>query len=214
MSIAALVLGIVGLLLCPILSVVALVLGIVATVRASSQPTVYGGKGMAIAGICLGGAAILWVPLMISIFLPRLSNDPGPAKRALDAANLRTIGQACQIYANDNRDQLPPNFQYLLDAGLITPGQLQNPGDPDATNVCDYYFVSYAALSLPASAVRSDWVVAFSDPAYYNGEGAIILFIDGHVEFIREPKFTETIDKFKREFEAKFGEPPTIIEPK
>jgi hypothetical protein len=218
MAVTALVLGILGFLFCPIVSVVALILGIVATVRASEQPEVYGGKGMAIAGICLGGGgliwALLWVPLTISILLPSLSRARELAKRAVDASNLRGIGQACQIYANGNGDQLPPNFQYLLDAGLLTQGQLQDPGDPDDTNMRDYYFVSYGAVSAPFKDLPTHWVLAFSDPAYHNDEGANILFINGHVEFIKEPKFTETIDKFKREFEAKFGEPPTIIEPK
>jgi competence protein ComGC len=218
MAVAALVLGILGLVFCPIVSVIALILGIVATVRVSNQPTLYGGKGMAIAGICLGGGgliwALMWVPLMISILLPSLSRARELAKRAVDAANLRGIGQACQIYANANRDQLPPNFQYLLDAGLITPGQLQNPSDPDATNTRDHYFVSYGDVSAPLEDLPAHWVLAFSDPAYHNSEGANILFVNGDVEFVKEPEFTETIEAFKREFEAEFGKPPTIIEPK
>jgi prepilin-type processing-associated H-X9-DG protein len=213
MAIAALVMGIVGLALCPIFSIVALILGIVATVRASSEPTVYGGKGMAIAGICLGGVALLWFPMMVSILLPSLSRARELAKRAVDASNLRGVGQACMIYANDNSGRFPPDFQALLDAGLITPGQLQNPSDPDVADAWDHYFVRYDAETDWDAEFSSDWVIAYSDPAYHNDEGANILFVDGHVEFIKEPRFTETIDDFKREFEARFGTPPTIIEP-
>jgi prepilin-type processing-associated H-X9-DG protein len=172
---------------------------------------------MAIAGICLGGAGLfwtlIWLPLMISILLPSLSRARELAKRAVDASNLRGVGQACYVYADDNRDRLPPNLQYLLDGGQITPGQLQDPADPDATNTCDYWFVSYGAVSPPLEDLPSDWVVAYSDPAYHDGEGAHILFIDGHVEFIREPEFSKRIEQFKREFEEKCGAPPVIIEP-
>ena len=213
MAIAALVLGIIGLALCPIFGVVALILGIVATVRASSEPTVYGGKGMAIAGICLGGAALLWVPLMMSILLPSLARARELAKRAVDASNLRGVAQAFVIYANDHNGQPPPNLKALMDAGIVIAGQLQNPCDPDATNTCDYYFVRYDAVTDWDAEFSNDWVMAYSDPAYHNGEGANILFADGHVEFVNEPEFTQTLKDFKREFEAKFGEPPAILEP-
>ena len=85
--------------------------------------------------------------------------------------------------------------------------------DPDVTNTCDYYFVCYFSVSGSANDVPSDWIFAFSDPAHHNEEGANILFVDGFVEFVREPKFTETIEAFGREYEAKFGEAPEILEP-
>jgi len=213
MAIAALVFGIIGLFLCPISALVALILGIIATSRACSQPNVYGGKGMAIAGICLGGIGILWMPLMISILLPSLSRARELAKRAVDASNLRGVGQACWIYANDHGDQLPLDFKVLIDAGLITQGQLQNPSDPDATNTCDYYFVRYPEVAGSPDVLPGDWIFAFSDPAHHNDEGANILFVDGHVAFVKEPEFTETVEGFRRDFEAEFEREPEILDP-
>lgn len=45
--------------------------------------------------------------LAISILLPSLSRARELAKRAVSSANLRGIGQACHIYANDNKDKFP-----------------------------------------------------------------------------------------------------------
>ncbi len=77
MAVTALVLGIVGLTVCMPLGIVGLILGIIATVRAGREPQRYGGKGMAIAGICTGSASILWmfiaIPMLIAILLPSLS---------------------------------------------------------------------------------------------------------------------------------------------
>ena len=94
MAITALVLGIVSLptacvLIGPLLGLVALILGIVALVRVNKRPVEYGGKGMAIAGICCGAASFLLVlPLALSITLPSLSRARELAKRAVCSANL------------------------------------------------------------------------------------------------------------------------------
>ena len=59
-AIVSLVLGIAGLVLCwvpiigPVLSIVALVLGIQSKKSAEQQPSVYGGRGLALAGLIIG----------------------------------------------------------------------------------------------------------------------------------------------------------------
>ena len=113
MAVAALVLGIVGLVLCPIgpvLGLIALVLGIVALVRANNLPEPVSRRGMAIAGICLGGTGVLvggMLLILVPILLPSLARAWEITKRAVCAANQRGIGQGCKIYANDNQDWFP-----------------------------------------------------------------------------------------------------------
>ena len=47
------------------------------------------------------------IALLISILLPTLGKAREASKRAVCLANLRTIGQAYQLYANDYKDQIP-----------------------------------------------------------------------------------------------------------
>ncbi|MBN2563807.1 MAG: DUF4190 domain-containing protein [Phycisphaerae bacterium] len=107
MAIGALVCGIVGIVACMPLGIVGIILGIVALNRSSSHPERYGGRGLAIAGICTGGASIFSVALMISILLPSLSRARELSKRTVCAANLRGIGQAMYIYAQDEPYTFP-----------------------------------------------------------------------------------------------------------
>jgi prepilin-type processing-associated H-X9-DG protein len=107
MALAALVLGILGLVTCPLIfGVLGLIFGIIALVRANASP-LHPGRGLAIAGICCGGASLLMLPMLIAILLPSLARAREIAKRAVCASNLRGIGQAMKVYANDNADWYP-----------------------------------------------------------------------------------------------------------
>jgi prepilin-type processing-associated H-X9-DG protein len=107
LAIAALALGILGVVTCfPLFGVLGLIFGIIAVVRANALP-LHQGRGMAIAGICCGGVSVLMLPLMIAILLPSLSRVHWSTKRAVCASNLRGIGMGMKVYANDNADWYP-----------------------------------------------------------------------------------------------------------
>lgn len=213
MAIASLVCGILGLLSCLPAGIVGCILGIVATVRANRDPARYGGKGLAISGICTGGVSVLMVPvlaLMISIMLPSLARAREITKRAVSASNLRGIGQAAMVYAFDNGKVFPPNFQTLITDGTCTPRQLINPSS-GRTAGCDYYYVTGLTSDDPR-----DWIVAYEDPNQHQGEGANVLYVDGTVQFLKEKpggQFAKEIGRFKAAYESKRGQPPQIIAP-
>ena len=52
------------------------------------------------------------IALLISILLPSLSRGRGLSKRTVCSANLRGIGQACKVYANDFNDAWPYAWAY------------------------------------------------------------------------------------------------------
>jgi hypothetical protein len=207
MAVAAMVLGILGLVLCPpIFGLLGLILGIVALTRASNRPAEYGGRGMAIAGICCGAAALLIViPLHLAILLPSLSRARELAKRAVCSANLRGIGQGCHIYANDYDEWFPPDLQTLIDAGCTTPGELQCPSEPNPSEVVfDYIYVPGLDTRAP-----TDWIIAYEDPANHGGEGANVIYIDGRVEFLKATKLRDELERIRREIEeSEYGEHP------
>lgn len=51
--------------------------------------------------------ATITILILAAIIIPTVSIHRDHSPRAIDASNLRQIGQACLIYANDNKDQLP-----------------------------------------------------------------------------------------------------------
>jgi len=209
MAIAALVFGILGVALCPVFAVVGVILGIVALVRVNQRPEEHGGKGMAIGGICCGGAGlvltIIFIPLALSVLLPSLSRARELAKRAVCSANLRGIGQSCHIYANDYDEWFPPDLQTLIDAGHITLGELQCPSEGNPSQaVFDYTYVPGLQATVPV-----DWILAYEDPANHNREGGNVLYIDSHVEFLKEPEFSAELERVRREIEeSEYGEHP------
>ena len=70
LAIASLVCGIVGLFCCGLVTgIPAIVMGIMAMNKEKSDPTRYGGKGMAIGGIVLGGLSIIMTLISLIIFM-------------------------------------------------------------------------------------------------------------------------------------------------
>jgi len=215
MAVAALVCGIVGLVVCMPVGIVGLVLGIIATVRASRQPQEYGGRGLAIAGICTGGASLLLFPVacmvVATILAPALARAHEITKRAVGASNLRGIGQSLKIYAANNGGLLPPTLETLLADGSVTGTQLVNPRSGNQPPRCDYFYVTGLTSSDPAG-----WIVVYGDPDDDGGEGANLLYLDGTVKFVRDQpagRFTQLLDEFRAEYEKARGQSPDIISP-
>jgi hypothetical protein len=108
LAIASLVLGILGLplLFCFgigfLLSLVGLVLGIVALVKASRHPHEYGGKGLAIGGLVASGMSVLALPVVAAIAIPSLLRARVSANEAAAIGDTRTVISAEAAYAGAN----------------------------------------------------------------------------------------------------------------
>lgn len=142
----------------------------------------------------------------VSIALPSLARAREVAKRAVSASNLRAIGQACHIYANDNQDKFPDDFAPLIAAGLVTPKVLHSPRDPDD----DEDAVSY--VYIPGQTAASDPHNVLAYERVFDDEGTNALFVDCHVEWMKLEEFKrvlrETYRRLEREHElpAEFRE--------
>lgn len=107
MAIASLVLGILSPLLACVgigflTALIALILGIVAMVKASKAPGVYGGKGAAIAGVILGALTLVSLPIVAAIAIPSLLRARVSANEAATIGDVRTVisGEAAYQTAN------------------------------------------------------------------------------------------------------------------
>lgn len=103
----------IGILIAPI----GLILGIVALVKAKKQPRVYGGKGMAIAGVILNGLVVLALPLIVAIAIPNLLAARRAANEAGTIAGIKSIAQAEEtVLANSS---LCADLQQLVAKNLL-----------------------------------------------------------------------------------------------
>lgn len=123
---------------------------------------------------------------------------------------LRAIGCALKCYALDNADAYPPTLQILIDYGYADPSCFVSPMSRQTERACDYHYVSGLTDKHPPH-----WIVAHTDPAYAPGKGtgANILHLDGHVDFVKEPQFSQDLARFKADYEKARGTPPVIIPP-
>lgn len=103
----------IGILIAPI----GLILGIVALVKVKRQPRVYGGKGMAIAGVVLNSLVVLALPMIAAIAIPNLLAARRAANEAGTISGIKTIAQAQETVLSTST--LCADLSQLASKGLI-----------------------------------------------------------------------------------------------
>lgn len=130
LAITSLVLGILSVATCLIFitGIPAMITGFMALGRARRQPAEYGGRGLAIAGIALGAAGILLTFVSLGLLLPALAKAKLRAQSIQCVNNLKQIGLAARMYANDHKGSFPASYDAMKDE-LSTPKILVCPAD-------------------------------------------------------------------------------------
>ena len=111
LAITSLVLGILSLVCFGVLAgIPAIICGHMARARARRYPAVYGGAGMALAGLIMGYVGVVVTLVVLpAMLLPALSQAKGRAQRINCTNNLKQIGLAFRVWAIDNGDQFSFN---------------------------------------------------------------------------------------------------------
>jgi len=110
MAMTALILGILALpsFACFVVGgIAAIVLGAIAFARAGREPEVYGGRGMALAGMILGGVSFLMIPvigIVAAIAVPSLLRAKVSANESATIGDTRTVISAEAAYQSANAD--------------------------------------------------------------------------------------------------------------
>jgi type II secretory pathway pseudopilin PulG len=103
-----------------ILAPVAVTMGIVALVRANRKPTIYGGKGFAIAGISVGSVVCLFfVPLIAAIAIPNLLAARRAANEGSALSVIETIALAQDKHSMADESGVCGDLMTLASKNLI-----------------------------------------------------------------------------------------------
>lgn len=115
------------------------------------------------------------------------------AQKAVSAQNMRNVGMAMFTHAEMNQGAFPPDLATLLRNNTVTLEQFRNPytgetpSDPSRMDR-DGYLIYRSGLNVRSH--PGEVILAERTP---QDDGANFLLIDGHVEFIAEPRASELI---------------------
>jgi prepilin-type processing-associated H-X9-DG protein len=190
-AMAALICGI--LFFFPLTALLAIIFGIIGLAK-TNNPAVKG-RGFAIAGLVLGSIGLVFSICSISILLPSLNRARETANRVKCGSNLRQIGQAMLLYANENRGAYPPRPEDLLltqdieSIVFVCPSTNDTPapgssGPQQATKLTAGGHDSYVYLGKGLRNTAGFKTVLAYEPMSNHKNGMNVLFGDGHVEFL------------------------------
>jgi prepilin-type processing-associated H-X9-DG protein len=180
-------------------------LGFVGGIRALGRTGRWNGLG------CLMAAAGLVVGIFV-IQLPPPSHVSEFARQATCKSNLRQIGLACHMYADDHGEEFPPGFQDLVPAYVDNPKVYKCPsGDADwqdfrtgkvseASSSCTY--VPSLCARMPGSFILAYDKSTETHHREGHSAGRNVLFADAHVEWWSASREAEFQEKLKKQREA------------
>ena len=151
--------------------------------------------------VFLGGGQLVLVGL-VALLLPSMGRAREPANRIKCASNLRQVGQALQIYANDYGGMYPPSFDELLVYGDLFPEAFVCPSSDDVTatgattramlanlhrpGFCSYVY-AFDGQTLAATTLTPKHVLAYEDLTNHDRRGMNVLYGDGSVQWLDVP---------------------------
>ena len=184
LAITSLVLGIMSFVGCSIITgIPAIITGHIALNRTRKSPQQFGGGGLAVSGLALGYASLVFLPIiaiLAGLLLPALAKAKAKAQQITCVSNMKQIGLAARMWSNDNGGKFPPDFQSMSN-GLATPKILVCPGDGSRTKAMDWSTfspanVSYEYLEPGIAEKGAEQTVVFQCPIHGStglGDGSV-----------------------------------------
>jgi prepilin-type processing-associated H-X9-DG protein len=172
----------------------------VGTTSADADGVLYAGTG--------SGAPLLLVPataaLTTSVMLPSLARAREMAKRAVSAANLRAIGMAAHMYADEKAGKFPASLDELSKdgPGSLNEQSLRSPRDPNPVGSSYVYIAGQTSESDARNVLAYERLV--------DKEGTNVLFVDGHVEWMKQPAFARAVRETYRRLDRAADLPANI----
>ena len=199
LAIASFVLGILSFCTFCVTALPAIILGIVALAKIGKSGGRLKGNGFAVAGIVVPVVAgVFMLPVLLGITMPALARTRHMAFRMTCATNVRDLGKAMMLYANDYDDKFPTSSKWcdlLVEHQEVNRMTFRCQG---ATEGPCNYAMNKDAAGLGPSALHDVVLLFETSPGWnqaggaeslttdnHQGDGCNVLFVDGHVEFVR-----------------------------
>ncbi|MBI4578734.1 MAG: exo-alpha-sialidase [Planctomycetes bacterium] len=116
--------------------------------------------------------------------------------RATSIKKLHRLGLHCLMYAEDHGGNLPPDLASLVDGGRVKAEDLVSPFEEDPNAMSYIYIEGQRHTMDPRN------VVAYEKLENQGGEGTVVLFLDGHVKWMKAEAFekdlADTLDRLGR----------------
>ena len=174
-------------------------------------------RGLALAAIFISGLELALI-LGGTMLLPTMGRRVSRQTESKCASNLRQIGMALQIYANEHNGQFPPSFDEVLMYGDITSEVFVCPSSNDthATGPTTQAtiqqwrkpgFLSYVYVppspGITVYNIHPGYVLAYEPTSQHGGDGMNVLYGDAHVDFVSKKE----ADRIAAELQAGFNPP-------
>jgi prepilin-type processing-associated H-X9-DG protein len=149
----------------------------------------------------IGGTAgpVAVAALGTGVMMPALTEARENARLMKSKAQLREVAMAVQIYAADNRDELPNDLDTLIEQGLIPPDILSSPVGTVFDDGGDYWFNLDHVDVLSEIEHPGRMILGYDRASYVHGDQVNAVFFDGHVETMPRWKFDDLITQPQHE---------------
>jgi competence protein ComGC len=176
------------------------------------------GRGMAVAGLSIGGGGLLITVVVLSTVVPLMNRQREMARRDQCKANIQAISEALATYANSNHGRYPDSLAALVGNGTLPPDALVCPSTADtpaagatpgaqagALGQAGHQSYVYVAKGLTAASPAN--TVLVYEPASNHGEIAHVLFLDGMIVSVP----ASFADPLRRELDTGKNPGPTAV---
>ena len=204
LAVSSLILGVLGFFSLGLAAIPGLILGIVALVKIQKNQPRLKGSGLAIAGICVSGAMLLFLPVMAAMLLPALAKAKQRAQAISCMNNVRQINLALIMYADDHGGKLPPTDRWNDLLKPYTGGSdamFHCPAQPPGR--CSYAINAVVDGDKVPDANKAKSILVFSSVEGWNQSGnpqnavphnhsrsmITVGYADGHAEVVRADRF-------------------------
>jgi hypothetical protein len=136
---------------------------------------------------------VVWLALGI----PTLAETGDAEDRARCLGNLRQIGQATILYANENKGKFPPDLPTLIKAEDLTPDLIKSPYGP-AKGGADIVLAPVADLDMNKLQNAATILVAYDQAALESGDGTAALYADGHCDWITSDVLKKALEQSRK----------------
>jgi len=198
LAVASLVLAVLSFFTLFITAIPAFILGLVSIFKIEKSAGRLNGRGLAIAGVAVPALSLPVVALLAGILMPALARVKAMAQRAACGTNMRCLGNAMILYADDNNGKYPDTSKWcdlLIEHTGVSEEQFRCISAPEGP--CNY--AMNKAIEKLGPDAPADMVLLFETSAGWNqaggreiltadnhrGDGCNVLFNDLHVQFVK-----------------------------